>query len=253
MTFDRYTKGVLTFIAALTVFSIVVVWPGWPKRYLPDFIDWPQGKGLSIGGLERRAMRLGLDLKGGTYVLLEADCTRLPEGTDCGDALDGAENVIDRRVNAFGVSETEITREGRNRLAVQLPGIAPEEARDLIGKTALLEFRQPKLDEARQIMCLGPDGTEFPSDPQLVNQVDLEDRRVAQCTGGGQTGEVVWEPATGTDSQGQTRTLTGRLLKATARAEVPPYCERPPACVIRLVASASAGPSTAMRVISSRR
>src|SRR3990170_2364743 len=142
---NRWNLILLTFIAALTVFSIVVVWPGWPKRYLPDFIDWPQGKGLHIGGFERQAMRLGLDLKGGTYVLLKADLSQLPSGTNVDDAMNGAKNIIERRVNAFGGSETEISRGGKDGLAVQLPGIPPDEARDLIGKTALLEFKQPKL------------------------------------------------------------------------------------------------------------
>src|SRR3990170_4123978 len=139
---NRWNLILLTFITALTVFSIFVVWPGWPKRYLPDFIDWPQGQGLP----GREAMRLGLDLKGGTYVLLEADVSQLPAGTDVDQAMEGAKTIIERRINAFGVSETEVTREGKNRLAVQLPGIPPDEARELIGKTALLEFRQPVLD-----------------------------------------------------------------------------------------------------------
>src|SRR3989304_6244624 len=150
---SRWNLGVLAFIAILTVFSIVGVWPGWPKRYLPDFIDWPQGKGLHIGGFERKAMRLGLDLKGGSYVLLEADISSLPAGTNVDDAMEGAKNILERRVNAFGVSETEVTREGKNRLAVQLPGIPPDEARELLGKTALLAFRPPVLAERRQIVC----------------------------------------------------------------------------------------------------
>src|SRR3972149_10033039 len=102
---NRWNLILLTFITMLTLFSIFVVWPGWPKRYLPDFIEWPQGKGLHIGGFERKAMRLGLDLKGGTYVLLKADLSQLPSGTNVDDAMNGAKNIIERRVNAFGVSE----------------------------------------------------------------------------------------------------------------------------------------------------
>src|SRR3989337_1700542 len=108
---SRWNLGVLAFITALTAFSIFVVWPGWPKRYLPDFIDWPQGQGLP----GREAMRLGLDLKGGTYVLLEADVSQLPAGTEVDDAMEGAKTIIERRINAFGVSETEVTREGKNQ------------------------------------------------------------------------------------------------------------------------------------------
>src|SRR3972149_1457651 len=146
------------FVVALTVFSVTVVWPNMPDRYLPNFVPWPEGQGLKIGGLERRAMRLGLDLKGGTYVLLEADTSRLPAGTDIDSALDGVKDVLERRVNAFGVSETEITREGPNRLAVQMPGIDPDEARELLGKTAQLEVRARVLDESRSIVCETKDG-----------------------------------------------------------------------------------------------
>ncbi len=146
-------------IVALTIFSILVVWPGWPKRYLPDFIDYPEGPIIEIGG--RTAMKLGLDLKGGTYVLTEADTSVLPAGTDVDEAMKGAQEVLERRVNEFGVAETEVTREGKNRLAVQLPGIPPEEAADLIGKTALLEFREPVLDDTGNIVCVREDGSEF--------------------------------------------------------------------------------------------
>ena len=211
---NRWNLALLAFVVALTVFSIVVVWPGYPKRYLPDFIEWPQGQGLNILGLERKEMRLGLDLKGGTFVLLEADLSGLPRGTDVDDAMEGAKEIIERRVNAFGVAETEITREGKNRLAVQLPGIPPDEARELIGKTALLEFRQPVLDESRQIVCQAPDGSQFSVPPAQVGVLPSADLRVAQCVGSdGTIGEVLWEPATGTDSQGRERVLTGRFLR----------------------------------------
>jgi preprotein translocase YajC subunit len=100
---NRTNWILLAFVVALTAFSVIVVWPGAPKRYLPDFVPWPEGKGLQIGGFERKEMRLGLDLKGGSYVLLEGDCSRLPPGTDCGEALEGAKDVLERRVDKFGV------------------------------------------------------------------------------------------------------------------------------------------------------
>src|SRR3990172_7914534 len=178
---NRWNLAVFAFITMLTLFSIFVVWPGWPKRYLPDFIDWPEGQGLHIGGFEREAMRLGLDLKGGTYVLLQADISTLPAGTDVDDAMEGAKNILDRRINAFGVSETEVTREGKDRLAVQLPGITPDEAKELLGKTALLEFRQPVLDESRLIVCRAPDDSEFGVGPQQIREIIVEEKRITQC------------------------------------------------------------------------
>ena len=95
--YNRWNLALLGLISALTIFSILVVWPGFPKRYLPDFIDYPEGPFIEING--REEMKLGLDLNGGTYVLLEADTSQLPPGTDLDDAMEGAKDVIERRIN----------------------------------------------------------------------------------------------------------------------------------------------------------
>ncbi len=222
---------VLAFISALTIFSILVVWPGWPKRYLPDFINYPTGPVLEVFG--RKAMKLGLDLNGGTYVLLEADTSQLPPGTNIDDAMDGAKQVIERRINAVGVGETEISREGKNRLQVQLPGIPPDQAGALIGKTALLEFREPKLDDTRNIKCTSTDGKEFPVTPQQVSTgKDATGAKQANCVGSaGETGTVVWVQATGRDSQGQVRALTGSFIKPNSANVVTQTAQCLPACV----------------------
>jgi protein-export membrane protein SecD/preprotein translocase SecF subunit len=208
-----WNQLLLVGIIALTVFSILVVWPGWPKRYLPDFIDYPEGPIIEIGG--REAMKLGLDLKGGTYVLTEADTSVLPAGTDVDEAMKGAQEVLERRVNEFGVAETEVTREGKNRLAVQLPGIPPEEAADLIGKTALLEFREPVLDDTGNIVCVREDGSEFTVSPQQIAETPTATGgKEVQCTASdGGIGQVKWKPATGVVND-DTRGLTGRFVKA---------------------------------------
>lgn len=85
-------------------------------------------------------MRLGLDLRGGTLLVLEADPPADYEG-NLSDAVGQAMDVIERRVNQTGTSEAEITRAGGNRINVQVPGISVTEAQNLIGKTAQLEFR----------------------------------------------------------------------------------------------------------------
>src|SRR3989304_3970174 len=192
------------FVVALTVFSVIVVWPNTPARYLPNFVPWPEGHGLNIAGLERRAMRLGLDLKGGTYVLLEADTSRLPAGTDIDSARDGVKDVLERRVNAFGVSETEITREGPNRLAVQMPGIDPDEARDLLGKTAQLKFLKPVLDESGKIVCENADGSTYAVGFQAgaFSTDRTTNALVCPAFEEGKTGTGKWEDAPGTESQG---------------------------------------------------
>jgi protein-export membrane protein SecD/preprotein translocase SecF subunit len=212
---NRWNIAMMALITALTLFSMAVVWPGWPKRYLPDFIDYPEGPIIEIAN--REAMKLGLDLAGGTRVLLEADTSKLPPGTDVDQALDDAKEIIERRINAIGVGETEISRQGKNRLSVQLPGISQEQAAELIGKTAVLEFRQPKITEGSppQIVCVTADGTEFnvPIQGGFTEQTLPDGSREARCTGAsGETGTVVWQPATGVDSGGTARVLTGAFL-----------------------------------------
>ena len=136
----RSTSTVLLFlfVVALTTFSFIVVWPSQPERYLPgDF--WPQGRGIKVGSWERETMRLGLDLRGGAHLILEANPPPDYEG-DLGEALDGAKGVVERRVNEFGVSEAEITKTSGNRISVQVPGLSLEDAQNLIGKTAALKF-----------------------------------------------------------------------------------------------------------------
>jgi len=216
-------------IIAITVVSVLYVWPGWPKRYLPDFIDYPEGPGLDLG---RDAIRLGLDLQGGTYVLVEADTAALPPGTDVDDALEGAKEIIKRRVDALGgVAETEVTREGKNRLAVQLPGVGREEAAALIGKTALLEFREPVIDDQNLVVCDTLSGTGVFSVPgSQVNDgfcigVDTEGTSV--------TGLAQWIPATARDSQGDVRVLTGAFVSpGGAESLVLQGAQCTPACVL---------------------
>lgn len=157
-----WNRFLLLAIIGLTIFSIIIVWPSEPERYLPDVIPWPEGKGIKLklptieGGtfglstIERRAMSLGLDLRGGTRLVLAP-----AEGTDVTDlknALEGARRVIERRVNAFGVAESEVNLLGDDQLSVQLPGIEPEEAKRKIGKTALLQFCEPVMNEAGQVL-----------------------------------------------------------------------------------------------------
>jgi len=129
----------LAIIVALSVAALVIVWPSEPDRWLPSAIPWPSGKGVSVGDFERKTMRLGLDLQGGTRLLLDASLPPGAEG-DVEDAMDGTIRVLRKRVDASGVSEAEITRQGSSNISVQLPGLTPDEARDLLGRTALLQF-----------------------------------------------------------------------------------------------------------------
>ncbi|MCM8781048.1 MAG: protein translocase subunit SecD [Candidatus Omnitrophica bacterium] len=88
-----------------------------------------------------KRINLGLDLKGGMYLLLKVDTSHLPnELRD--DAADRALEVIRNRIDQFGVREPSIQKQGVDEIVVQLPGITDRDrAVELIGKTALLEFK----------------------------------------------------------------------------------------------------------------
>lgn len=90
-------------------------------------------------------IRYGLDLKGGTHLVFEAD-TRGIEPDDREDAIKGAREIIGRRIDLYGVVEPLIQSsktEDTYRIIVELPGVKDtEEAIDLIGQTAQLDFRE---------------------------------------------------------------------------------------------------------------
>lgn len=115
----------------------------------------------------RDGMTLGLDLKGGVHLVYQADL----EGQDDPDgAMESVIGIITKRVDAYGVTEPNIQKMGTDRILVQLPGITDvEEAVELIGATALLNFREEpfQYDEQRRIIdgipAMGTiDGKEIP-------------------------------------------------------------------------------------------
>ena len=88
-----------------------------------------------------KRINLGLDLQGGMHLLLKVDTSKL-SGEAKADACDRALEVIRNRIDAFGVREPSIQKQGEDEIVVQLPGVTDRErAIELIGKTALLEFK----------------------------------------------------------------------------------------------------------------
>lgn len=89
-------------------------------------------------------IKLGLDLKGGVHILLQAKGT--PDNPISSDTIERLIAVLRNRIDQYGVVEPVIQREGNDRVVVELPGLDdPESAIELIGKTAMLEFR-PVID-----------------------------------------------------------------------------------------------------------
>jgi len=85
-------------------------------------------------------INLGLDLQGGSHIVLE--CIDTPNAPVDSDAVNRVLEIIANRIDPEGVKEPVIQRQGERRILVQLPGMDdPQEAESLIGKTALLEFK----------------------------------------------------------------------------------------------------------------
>ncbi|MDR2192021.1 MAG: protein translocase subunit SecD [Endomicrobium sp.] len=126
--------------AALLCWSVYALWPSlqWARMSDEKKAVMEKEKNPILG----KALKLGLDLKGGTYLLLEVDSSKLEEDMKLKDAVDRATEIIRNRIDQFGVSEPLIAKQGDKWIVVQLPGIKdPKAAKNLIGKTALLEFR----------------------------------------------------------------------------------------------------------------
>ena len=118
------------------------------------------------------SIRQGLDLQGGTHVVLEAVDTEQAQVND--DAMNRVVAIMEKRVNSLGLTEPIIQREGERRVIIELPGIKdPDAAIRTIGKTAMLEFR----DEDGNTVLTGTDlkDAQASTNPQTgQNVVNLE-------------------------------------------------------------------------------
>src|SRR5215216_2989167 len=171
---SKVNRYALLFVVLLTVAALYIIWPG--------------GPGVRLGDFDRKDFRLGLDLKGGTRIVMQADTSQIAaeDQGSVDQALNTAVSIFERRVNAFGVAESEISRQGSTRIAVSMPGVSPEDARNLVGRTAALQFKEVALNPATGQPNLNEDGT-----PQ-------------------------WQPALARDKSGDIVPLTGKYLKANA-------------------------------------
>ena len=87
-------------------------------------------------------IQLGLDIKGGVYVVMEAQTDK--EGEELTELMNQTQQVISRRVDQMGIANADVRVEGGNRIRVELPGVEnAQEAIDQIGRTAQLQFLMP--------------------------------------------------------------------------------------------------------------
>ena len=90
-------------------------------------------------------VRLGLDLRGGTSVVLQPRISAGQEGKVTNEAIDQAVSIIRQRVNSLGVAESEVVAQGsgtNRQILISVPGESGERVVELVGQTAELRFRQ---------------------------------------------------------------------------------------------------------------
>jgi preprotein translocase subunit SecD len=142
--------------------------------------------------LGRQGLSLGLDLRGGSQVIYSANLSAKAASETDAEALQGAKMTIERRVNAYGISEATVQivqNSDGSFLQVQLPGVNNTgEVLTLIGQTAELNFRE-------------------------------------QSTAS--NGSTIWVPATATGSNGQEEELTGKYLEPNATVVLNPTTSKP--------------------------
>jgi protein-export membrane protein SecD len=133
----RNTTIALILVGLLTLAALIIVLPFQHPNWL--------NQALSFGSDATRNLdefKLGLDLRGGTQVLLEAD---LPEGQAPDEgAMSAAKTIVENRVNGLGVAEAVVQSQGDHRLIVELPGVSnPDQAVETLRSTGQLEFVDP--------------------------------------------------------------------------------------------------------------
>ena len=214
---------------------------------------WVVAAAFQIGGFRRETWRLGLDLQGGTHLVYEADMSEI-EPQLRAEALDLARDIIERRVNAYGIGEPIIQVQGDERISVQLPGFTDvEEARQLIGQTAILDFRRlAEADEGVTTLsdAITPgtttlsvvDASKFQagnscrislwnSEDIKIASVDTSSNTITLATAVSNSHDpgtdiLQWVPATGT-VEGEQKQLTGEYFTSDSRVQIDQQSNRP--------------------------
>ncbi|MBI5222773.1 MAG: protein translocase subunit SecD [Candidatus Magasanikbacteria bacterium] len=109
---------------------------------------------LGVPRIPEKPFNLGLDLQGGAHLVYQADVSNI-EANERGAAVEGVRDVIERRVNALGVSEpvVQTTKVGdAYRIIVELPGVTDvNQAIQMIGETPILEFKEENNEPPREL------------------------------------------------------------------------------------------------------
>lgn len=134
----------------LLIIFIFILWIDIPDSFKKKY-NIPNS--LSIFGFKKEIKtNLGLDLQGGSHLVYDVETKNIRK-EDLKEAIEGARDIIEKRVNFFGISEPVVKtiKTGENyRIYVDLPGIKNiDEAVKLIGKTAQLVFMEQKMVDSK--------------------------------------------------------------------------------------------------------
>ncbi len=145
----------------IALIAVVAVWVDIPHHRIDFPFGYP-GISINFGGMNYQQeikTHLGLDLQGGTQLVLRLQTEKLPPGvtTPVSTLNDQARGVIERRINGLGVSEPVIQAQGTDKILVELPGISDlKQAQDLVTRQAFLEFKVPDPANPGQYKSLTP-------------------------------------------------------------------------------------------------
>ncbi len=150
---NNATKFKIALILVILIISGWFLYPtiSWYTQSLSERKEIEKGNDKILG----KILKLGLDLKGGMHVVLEIDDSKLEKGLSSAEGVNRAIEIIRNRIDQLGVTEPFIQKQGNKWIVVQLPGIEDSDrAIELIGKTALLEFKlvEDNIDKIKDIL-----------------------------------------------------------------------------------------------------
>ncbi|MCX6719700.1 MAG: protein translocase subunit SecD [Candidatus Staskawiczbacteria bacterium] len=129
-------------VLILAVLAGLFAYPNYFNKSV-DFVNHKMS--WTLPHFPEKSYVLCLDLQGGVNLVYQAD---LSQTQDKSGAMNGLRDVIERRVNMFGVSEPVVQIQGQNRLTVELPGVTNvQQAIQMIGQTPYLEFSEERTAE----------------------------------------------------------------------------------------------------------
>lgn len=145
----------------VALIAVIAIWVDIPKHQI-DFPFGCPGICLRLGDryyFQEIKTHLGLDLQGGTQLILRLQTEKLPPGVQTPPNVlnEQARKVIDRRINALGVSEPVIQAVGDDKILIELPGVADlQQAQEIATRQAFLEFKVPANDTGTEFKSLEP-------------------------------------------------------------------------------------------------